>query len=126
MKRDMDLIRQIMLAIEASPTGYVQSDLKIEGYSSEQIGYHVYLLSEAGYVVGIDTTDTSNTSPMWTVGNLTWAGHEFLAAARDPGIWQSVKERTLSVGGAVTVPILLGLLKLAIKERLGLSVDIGD
>ena len=45
MKRDLDLIRKLVLAIEDNPTGFVTDDVHIDGYSEEQIGYHSYAMT---------------------------------------------------------------------------------
>ena len=63
MIRDLNLIRKLILAVEASPTGYVQDEIEINGYSEEQIGYHAYLLVNAGLANGIDATTIADTSP---------------------------------------------------------------
>lgn len=44
MKKDMDLIRKIILTLESSPNGYAPANLEIQAYTSEQIAYHTYLL----------------------------------------------------------------------------------
>lgn len=46
MKRDLDLIRKMLLAIEESPSGFAP-ELKFPGYTDAQIGYHAYLLIDA-------------------------------------------------------------------------------
>ena len=50
MKRDMDLIRKILLRIEESPDFSFISPFDIEGYETEQISYHIELLDEAGLI----------------------------------------------------------------------------
>ncbi|MBI3463531.1 MAG: DUF2513 domain-containing protein [Planctomycetes bacterium] len=119
MKRDIDLIRAILLTIEASPTGYGPYPLKVEGYSDEQVGYHAYLLMQGGLVEGTNKTLPSSTSPLGHARNLTWRGHEFLDAARDPGIWQTAKERAIAAAGGATVPIMYGLLRAAHQRKDG-------
>jgi|GEM_PF-7061885 len=47
MKRDIDLVREILLALEEHDHGYAPKDLEIRGYSKEQIGYHVWLMGRA-------------------------------------------------------------------------------
>ncbi len=39
MKRDMELIRQMVLAIEDFPSGFAPKTLNIEGYTKEQVSY---------------------------------------------------------------------------------------
>jgi hypothetical protein len=40
MKRDFDLVRKLLLAIEASERGVLHANPAIEGHSEVQIGYH--------------------------------------------------------------------------------------
>jgi hypothetical protein len=47
MKRDMDLIRKIVLWAEEQPPGPLH-DIKIEGHSTGEVAYHCYLLVDAG------------------------------------------------------------------------------
>lgn len=48
MKRDIELIRKILLEVEKdnSPTSWIT--IVIENYPEDQISYHVKLLTEAG------------------------------------------------------------------------------
>jgi len=50
MKRDFDLIRKILLTMEAHEHGFLRDELRIDGYNDEQIAFHMYLLGEAGLV----------------------------------------------------------------------------
>ena len=43
MRRDWDLIRTMMLTIEDSASGWAPSELKVDGYTDAQVGYHAYL-----------------------------------------------------------------------------------
>lgn len=52
MKRDPDLIRDILFAVEAPPPGQHLSEqsLVLDGFSPEVIGEHVLMLSTAGFI----------------------------------------------------------------------------
>ena len=65
MKRDFEVIRKLVLAIEDSPTGTVPGGLQIDGHSAEKIGYHSYLLVDLGLAKGIDVGTINGTSPNW-------------------------------------------------------------
>lgn len=54
MKRDMDLVRRILEVIEAHPYSMRGVELQPEGYSPEEVTYHVLLLHEAGLLRAID------------------------------------------------------------------------
>lgn len=102
MKRDMDLIRKIMLSIEATDD---QPGLPVlEGYDEVTIGHHVLLLIDAGLIVG-HTIDCRDTLAMGFPSYITWQGYEFLDAARNDSIWQSAKDRVAKSGVAVTFEI---------------------
>ncbi len=57
MKRDMALIRKMVLALEETPTGWAPDQLTFEGYTWEQIGYHAYLMIQAGLAKGSEITN---------------------------------------------------------------------
>lgn len=72
MKRDMDLIRQIVLAKQAADgplTG-------LDGVAQEVFGEHVLLLKEAG-LVDAAAQLVQHKVPRAIVFRLTWAGHDF-------------------------------------------------
>lgn len=117
MKRDMDLIREILKAIEDGSTGYAPKEIKIEGYSEDQIGYHTLLTMEAGLVHGFETTHMESTSPEAKPIRLTWDGHEFLALSRDPTIWERAKAVSDKVGG-VTLSIMTNILTQLVTKTL--------
>ena len=99
MKRDMDLIRTILLQIEQQPFTDAWVELNVEGYAPEEITYHVILLAEAGL---IEADDVSSGAKMkWNPKRLTWQGCEFLDAARDNNRWNKAKLTMGKVGGFV-------------------------
>ena len=50
MKRDMDLIREILLECEEQDGTDRMIQVKIEGHSDEEINYHMVLLKDAGFI----------------------------------------------------------------------------
>ena len=52
MKRDLDLIRSIMLEIESIPPNQQMNRCDVEGYNQETILSHIDLLVDAGMVNG--------------------------------------------------------------------------
>jgi hypothetical protein len=119
MKRDFDLIREILLKIEEkeSATGWI--DLYIEGYTQEQISYHVKLLAEADF---LDARDASTHDGIcWKPISLTWQGHDFLDAARDAKIWKKAKSTLTSKIQSFTFEVLKGLLVEYSKQAIGIN-----
>src|SRR3712207_3904379 len=116
MKRDMDLIRKIVLAVEDAPSGHAP-DLQLDGYTKEQIGYHSYLIVDAGFAAGVDWTSHGDPGPQWLLTHLTWAGHEFADAARDESRWNSAKTTVKDKAGTVTTGVLTQLLSALMKGQ---------
>lgn len=115
----MDLIRKMVLAIEDAPSGFAR-DQQFEGYTPAQVGYHAYLLVDAGLARGIDVTTMSAEAPQVLITSLTWAGHEFAQAARDDTRWNRMWAIVREKGVPVTFEIAKQLLLILMKERLGI------
>lgn len=119
MKRDMDLIRAMLLAIESDPHPYAPK-IEIEGYTQEQIDYHAILLGEAGLAkVHEIRLEESHTPVATTVERLTWAGHEFLDSAREKQTWNQAKDLINKVSGA-SLQVWMMVLTKIIEKKLGL------
>ena len=120
MKRDMDLIRDLLLSLEAGDEGVGSLlDVESKGYTKEQIGYHSWLLVDAGLALGVDATHLGSVFREVHLTSLTWSGHEFLDAARDDTRWQQAK-MMMNKAGAFALPALMKvLIDLAVKGALG-------
>jgi hypothetical protein len=71
------------------------------------------LLGEAGLAKIFETTSAGDKSPQAIVTRLTWAGHEFLDAARENQIWNQAKDSIGKIGGAslqIWMMVLTGLI----------------
>jgi hypothetical protein len=114
MKRNMDLARQILLEVERQPYTGMPIDLKIEDQDPADVEYHVLLLAEAGL---LDQAKRQTLNSRTRPTRLTWEGHEFLDAARDPGIWDKFTAAVRPIGG-VTFPIAVSVLTELTKAEL--------
>jgi len=117
----MDLIRKMLIAMEDSPSGWAPRPLQIEEYGEETIGYHAYLLVDAGLAKGTDTTSSHCRAPRFDLHTLTWAGHEFCQAAREDTRWNKAKDMVKEKGGAITFEILKELLASLMRGQFGLG-----
>jgi len=120
VKRDLNLIRKIIVTVEDGPTGFVHGDVNIDGYSHEEIGYHSYLIVNSGLAEGFDATSTTDTSPDWRIRNLTAAGHDFADVARSDTTWNKATDMIKDKAGGVTLEILKQLLFAIVKGQFGL------
>ena len=125
MKRDMELIRELLLFFEekTGPEHVGPGEIEIGGYDPLAIHHHVLLLCEAGLLTC--ERITSSTTPERLVDalpfDLSWEGHEFLDAARDETIWSKAKELLKDKGMTVGLAVLQALLVSLAKQRLSLA-----
>ena len=113
MRRDMDVVRKIVLAV-SSASGQVNS---VEGVSDEDFASHAQLLEEAGLVEAALSPPGKRIATMAMIFRLTWAGHEFADSVRDPEIWAKTKKGAEAAGG-FTVDLLKDLAKGFIKKQI--------
>jgi Hypothetical protein (DUF2513) len=117
MKRDMDLCRKILLELEKLSFEPGFQYIEVEGYSEEDVSYHVYLLQDAGLINAQDMSSGGGSS--WFPVSIRWQGHEFLNAARDNNRWEKAKGAMAKAGGVV-LPVLMQLLTQYLKAELKL------
>jgi hypothetical protein len=121
MKRDMDLVRAILFAIEESESSNVPTDLSIPNYSKMQIDYHLELLSDANLINSLGITPATERSySMATPRRLTWQGHEFLDAIRNETVWNKTKEVVKEKGGGLAFGIIRDLAIQIARQMVGL------
>lgn len=119
MTRDMDLIRELLLRIEADPkfdgTGWIPFDRPeyLCGRSPEAVAYHISVLNDSGLI----KANTAGSTP--AVSRLTWDGHEFLDNIKDSGIWKSTKEKVAGLSG-VALSVIRVIAEAEIKKKLHL------
>jgi hypothetical protein len=115
MKRDMNLIRLLLLQTEGE-----EPAPDLSAYSDQQLLYHSALIIEAGLVHGEVRLGGAGQSLSTFRSRLTWAGHEFLDAARNDTIWKKAGEHIKNAGVDVTLSLLQEILKNLLKQALGL------
>ena len=117
MQRDMDLVRRILMEVEGAPHGS-WIELNIEGYSADEVSYHVMLLAQAGLITAIDDNGLDeNISKGWVATGLTWSGHEFLRAARDDSRWQRAKRMMAQSGKTLSFEAIKAILQNLVDQQ---------
>lgn len=90
-----------------------ESAMAFDGYSPEQIAYHLTLITEAGLLV--DHGQMSDGSIVFE--RLTVAGHDFVDSVRSPEVWAKTKKGAEAAGG-FTVDLLKDLAKGFVKKQI--------
>lgn len=116
MRRDMDLIRQIVMAVrELSPGEELQS---LDGVAPAVFAEHAKLLIEAGIAEGVENNTYDGREVI--LQRLTWNGHDFADAVVDDTIWRKAKERVIKPAASWSFGILTEFLKSEIKRQIGM------
>lgn len=121
MKRDLDLVRKILIAVEEKPD-LEPSEISIEGYDFEVVAFHLLILKEAGLVDAEISDDAAGEIAGAFAIRLTWAGFEFLDLARTDTVWNKSKMFLKEKAVSVSLALLTEVLKSILKESLGLGV----
>lgn len=124
MKLDKDLVRDILLAIEANteaPVGWITLD--IDGRTRDETSYHVVLLAEAEFIEAQDLSTLGEFE--WQPTRLTYRGHEFLETIRDGEVWRRTKAGAEKAGNA-SIGFVWELAKAygkqVLTERIGITI----
>ena len=104
MRRDMDLLRAILLAVEGNDDPFELIDPGVEGHAELAVCRHIALAAEAGLITARDRSAIG--VYYWSAGQLTWAGHEFLDLVRDETLWTEAKRLVEHATGSLAFELL--------------------
>lgn len=126
MKRDMELVRDILTSVEdlESPDDITSASKiadRLGGTSKEKVQYHVEIMNEGGLLDATLTHDSGGGVISATVSRMTWEGHEFLDAARNSDIWAQVQNAASEKSLSLTMDVMKHALKHYTEEKLGLK-----
>lgn len=105
MKRDMDLVRTILLALADSDEPLWSTDLVTDDYSRDVIGYHFLILDEAGLIMANVKAADNDPYYIAVASRLTWEGNDFLDAVRDESIWKRVRSTIGKITGGASFEV---------------------
>jgi hypothetical protein len=114
MKRDMDIVRKILLhAADAQDAIDAVPDCPPDVFA-----YHAYLLIDGGFVEG-DVAIGPNMHPSHAcIFRIRWTGQEFIDSARSDTVWRIAKEKVLRPGASWTFTLLSEVLRAIAKQQL--------
>lgn len=118
MKRDMDLIREILLQVEAKPSAQNIDLIELPGRDQEEISYHVKLLGDAGYLETYDLRTMGPDGFRYAPSALTNAGHDLLDSMRSKSVWEKAKAKLAEIGGSAPIEIVQSVLINIIRNKL--------
>lgn len=107
MKRDLNLMRQIMLDLEATDNFSVDLSSLYPKKSVDEyfnIAWHLRLLADAEYIVL--GTPIMMGYPNYPITFITNKGYEFIRLTKDPTIWERLLPYLVKAGGIASVSII--------------------
>lgn len=115
MKRDMDLVREILINVEqivpARGTRYFRPDESpfVEVADKDVLLAHLDLLIKAGLLEG-DIIQYADGTASYRIDGMTWSGHDFLENVRDKTAWEKTK-RTARKAGSFSMDVIVAIAK---------------
>lgn len=105
MKRDMDLVRNLLAVTEDADNVITTDFLAVDGFTHEQIIYHVRLLTAHGLIDSHESGDYASPDRIIIEG-LTWDGADYLDAIRDARVWEKTKTVIKDSVGSTTLGVI--------------------
>jgi hypothetical protein len=104
MKRNPDLVKAILVAVEANTNPGHWVDIELPDTSAIDIAYHIKIMCEGGLLEGDDLTVRSGFD--WKATDLTWQGYEFLDTIKNDTVWAKTKDFVKSKGGSTSLTVI--------------------
>jgi len=133
MKRDMDMVRDLLLKVEDGQKVFetasseeaiilgLEPDTVLSQGDADKLAGHLPLLEEADFIVVEGRMGGGSV----LVDRLSWRGHEFLDTIRDDEVWVQTKQTAKKAGtGAIEFVwgIAKEIAKAEVKRRTGFDV----
>lgn len=125
MKRDIDLVRSILIYVENAADEVDADEMATERWPIETVAYHVRLMAHHGLVdVSRDARDMNGNTIELTVAGITWDGQDYLDSIREPKVWGRIKKALAGTVGSTTLDVVrqtASMVALAmVREGLGI------
>lgn len=119
MKRDLDLVREVLLQVEALPAG-PPAQYRTSEIDDPVLLAHFELVIAAGLVNGKIARSQGTRGDVISISGLTWEGHEWIEMVRSQAVWSEIKSTLLDNGGALTFELTKALATKLLRDRLAL------
>jgi len=118
MKRNWDVIREVLLVIEAlDPKKFEGHHYDVAEDDEQRTAAHAVLLWKAGFVEG--RSAGSDDGPYVIASGLTWQGHDLLQTIQSKPVWEKIKTTAQEKGVELTFEVVKRLGSMALDSILG-------
>ena len=118
MERNMDLCRLILFKIEAEYRSTSLYNLNIDGFDLDTVAYHCKILADAGLLDSFAPTYGDDRIYTFSVGSLTWEGHDFLDKIRENTMWNRTKNKIKENALPMTLEIIKSVATNLINDQI--------
>lgn len=124
MKRDMDIVRNLLLLVESKPANryFRFPDSEHAGADRmEEMLAEMGRLIDAGLIRGNGTKNAMGSYSWFTVWDLTQEGADLLETIRNETVWEQTKDKVRSVGGGMAIETIKAVATYYLNKLLGLG-----
>lgn len=120
MKRDMDLVRSILLQVESHDGACESGQLNFLDHTQDEVYYHIELMQQRGLIDASIKRDWNGGVIFATINGLTWDGQDYLDSMRDDRVWSRAKKAIKESVGSTTFDVIKKVcIQVAVKLALG-------
>lgn len=123
LKRDLDLLRGILLKIESldSSCEIIRLQTFRELCDDDVIlSLHIQLLVDAGFIEVSDPFYADDTVQDFVINRITFVGYDYLDTVRDESVWNEIKQKLISIGKSASLDVVKALGTAIVKQHLGI------
>jgi Hypothetical protein (DUF2513) len=108
MKLDLDVVRAILIEVESTPANQPPGIIALEGIAEDITVEHIELLAEQGLIEAKSVRSGMGGRRIAAIHvvRTTWAGHDFLANAKNQSVWEKTKAFLLAKGGSASFEVV--------------------
>jgi len=118
MERNMDLCRLILFKIETEYKSTALYNLDIDGFDLDTVAYHCKIMADAGLLDSYKPTYGDNRIYAFSVGSLTWSGHDFLDKIRENTMWNRTKNKIKENALPMTLEVIKSVATYLINDQI--------
>ena len=114
MKRDMDLVRELLIKISDDNLSEIDTN-------DDATKYHLEILQQKNYIVGVSIQQQVGGGVYCSIesARLTWDGNEFLETIKSVKIWDKIKKTLNEKGVGLTIDAIKLAASVVIKSMIG-------
>jgi hypothetical protein len=121
MKRDMDLVRHILMTTRDSDNALEHHEFRLAdgGWTDDEVMYHIEIMQECGLIEAKVTKSSGRRNYHASVYRLTWTGQDFCDSIADSRVWAKVKDVIKRGVGSASFTVTVQTITKVANELLG-------